>query len=719
MKSISSLFQKGVRRDSAHRYLILGLIYVLAFSVRLFSVLRFESVIHEFDPYFNYRSTIYLVENGFFKFLNWFDNMSWYPLGRVVGGTVFPGIMLTAGTLYFFLKKIVRITVHIKHVCVFMGPFFASNASLITYLFTKEVSKDYGAGLISAVMIAIVPGYISRSVAGSFDNECIAIFALILTYYLWLKAVNTGSMFYAASCALAYLYMVSSWGGYVFIMNLIPLHAFVLILVGRYSRRLYVSYTTLYILGTLLSMQVPFVGFQAVQSSEHLAGMGIFGLIQLVAAVKYVKSILGEKYFKLFLKILGFIAVSILVLFVAVGFATGYIAPWTGRFLSLLDPTYAKKYIPIIASVSEHQPTAWSSYFFDLQSLVFLYPVGLYYCFKNPSDSKIFLILYAVTSTYFTGVMVRLMLVLAPICVILGSMALSNMFKLFAYKIREYDEEIKNKNKNQANNKQNTKQKKKKKTEEKKIFNLGYIAATLMIALLTALFISYIFHSIWVTSEAYSSPSIVLAARGHDGNRIIFDDFREAYYWLRQNTAPDAKIMSWWDYGYQITAMANRTVLVDNNTWNNTHIGTVGKAMVKTENISAQVMEEHDVDYVLVLFGGLIGYSSDDINKYLWLVRIGGTVDPSIKEEDYLNSRKEFRVDSHGAPAFLNSMMYKLCFYRFWEVKTEGNRPSGYDRVRNTVMGNQNYELEAVEEAFTSEHWIVRIYKVLKKENRK
>lgn len=22
--------------------------------------------------------------------------------------------------------------------------------------------------------------------------------------------------------------------------------------------------------------------------------------------------------------------------------------------------------------------------------------------------------------------------------------------------------------------------------------------------------------------------------------------------------------MSWWDYGYQITAMANRTVLVDN-----------------------------------------------------------------------------------------------------------------------------------------------------------
>ena len=51
----------------------------------------------------------------------------------------------------------------------------------------------------------------------------------------------------------------------------------------------------------------------------------------------------------------------------------------------------------------------------------------------------------------------------------------------------------------------------------------------------------------------------------------------QAYYWLRQNTAEDSKVMSWWDYGYQITAMANRTILVDNNTWNNTHISRVGQ----------------------------------------------------------------------------------------------------------------------------------------------
>ena len=37
---------------------------------------------------FNYRSTHHLVTNGFYNFLNWFDERAWYPLGRIVGGTV-------------------------------------------------------------------------------------------------------------------------------------------------------------------------------------------------------------------------------------------------------------------------------------------------------------------------------------------------------------------------------------------------------------------------------------------------------------------------------------------------------------------------------------------------------------------------------------------------------------------------------------------------------
>ncbi len=56
----------------------------------------------------------------------------------------------------------------------------------------------------------------------------------------------------------------------------------------------------------------------------------------------------------------------------------GVIAPWSGRFYSLWDTGYAKIHIPIIASVSEHQPTTWFSFFFDLHVLACVFPVGLW-----------------------------------------------------------------------------------------------------------------------------------------------------------------------------------------------------------------------------------------------------------------------------------------------------------------------------------------------------
>lgn len=60
----------------------------------------------------------------------------------------------------------------------------------------------------------------------------------------------------------------------------------------------------------------------------------------------------------------------------------------------------------------------------------------------------------------------------------------------------------------------------------------------------------YVYHSTWTAAEAYSSPSIIMDSRRNDGTRLIIDDYREAYYWLKQNTKKDAKILSWWDYGY-------------------------------------------------------------------------------------------------------------------------------------------------------------------------
>ncbi|KRX24853.1 Protein argonaute-2 [Trichinella nelsoni] len=615
------------------------------FSTRLFSVLRFESVIHEFDPYFNYRTTRYLTEEGFYKFHNWFDDQAWYPLGRIIGGTIYPGLMVTSTFIYRILHFF-NITLHIREICVFLAPLFSSFTTLITYLLTSEFKGD-GAGLIAAGMIAIIPGYISRSVAGSYDNEGIAIFCMLLTYYFWIKAVKTGSIFWSTLCALAYFYMVSSWGGYVFLINLIPLHVLTLLCCSRFSHRIYIAYSVVYTLGTILSMQIPFVGFQPVSTK---------------------------------------------------------IAPWTGRFYSLLDPSYAKNHIPIIASVSEHQPTTWSSFYLDTHISVFLFPAGLYFCFKNLNDANIFIILYAVTSIYFSGVMVRLMLVLAPVMCVISGIAASSIFESF---LRNFSHSA------------STGLEKKSKKHENDYAWKNEVAAT-VVFILTLFFINYTFHCTTITETAYSSPSIVLSARSGRGNAIIFDDFREAYYWLRMNTPPDSKIMSWWDYGYQITAMANRTVLVDNNTWNNTHISRVGQAMSSPEDKAYEIMQELDVDYVLVIFGGLIGYASDDINKFLWMIRIGGSTEKGkhIKEEDYYSATGEYRVDKEGSKTMLNSMMYKFSYYRFGEVYTEMDKPSGYDRVRGSEIGNKKIQFQHFEEAFTTEHWLVRIYRVKAPNNR-
>ena len=74
------------------------------------------------------------------------------------------------------------------------------------------------------------------------------------------------------------------------------------------------------------------------------------------------------------------------------------------RFYSLWDTGYAKIHIPIIASVSEHQPTPWFSFFFDLHILACVFPAGLWHCIKNVNDERVFIILYAVSAVYFAGV---------------------------------------------------------------------------------------------------------------------------------------------------------------------------------------------------------------------------------------------------------------------------------------------------------------------------
>lgn len=679
-----------------------------AISSRLFSVIRYESIIHEFDPWFNFRATKYLVTHSYYEFLNWFDDRTWYPLGRVTGGTLYPGLMVTSGIIWHTLREWFSLPVDIRNICVMLAPAFSGLTAISTYFLTKEM-KDSNAGLLAAIFMGIAPGYISRSVAGSYDNEAIAITLLMATFYFWIKAMKIGSVFYGTLTALFYFYMVSAWGGYVFITNLIPLHIFVLILMGRYNHRLYTAYTTWYALGTLASMQIPFVGFLPIRSNDHMAALGVFGLLQLVAVGHYVKSKVPSKQFK------GFLMVSlslITILGVAGLFALtalGWIAPWTGRFYSLWDTNYAKIHIPIIASVSEHQPTAWPAFFFDTNMLIWLFPAGIYLCFQELRDEHVFVIIYGVLCSYFAGVMVRLMLTLTPIICVSAAIALSKLFDVYLNVVDIFKSDSSEDLKTDAKKSKSKVSSSSSASNPSKFIQL--LSKAVVLLSFTFYLVYFVYHCTWVTSNAYSSPSVVLASRNPDGSQNIIDDYREAYYWLRMNTPEDAKVMAWWDYGYQIGGMADRTTLVDNNTWNNTHIATVGKAMCSSEDVAYDILKKHDVDYVLVIFGGLLGYSGDDINKFLWMVRISEGIWPDeIHERDYFTERGEYKVDGDASKAMKDSLMYKMSYYRYTDLF---NGRDGMDRVRNqAIPASQSPELDVVEEAFTSQNWIVRIYKV-------
>lgn len=135
------------------RYAIIALAWLAGFLSRLFAVIRFESIIHEFDPWFNYRATHYMTEHGWYDFLNWFDERAWYPLGRIVGGTTFPGLMIVSGTIHYVLQSL-NISVHIRDICVFLAPIFSGLTAISTYLLTKELWNE-SAGLFAACFVAI------------------------------------------------------------------------------------------------------------------------------------------------------------------------------------------------------------------------------------------------------------------------------------------------------------------------------------------------------------------------------------------------------------------------------------------------------------------------------------------------------------------------------------------------------------------------------------
>ncbi|CDJ51085.1 oligosaccharyl transferase STT3, putative [Eimeria brunetti] len=590
----------------------LALIMLICLSTRLFPAIRGEATIYDFDPYFNHRTTKYLAKEGFSEFWNWYDDASWYPLGRPVGQTLFPGLMTTSYLIHKILSFF-GLLVNVSDVSVYLPPAFSCLTAIVVHCFAKHASGSRTAGLFAAFFVGISPAYVKTSLVGSYDNECIAIFAMLLGFYMWTRAVERGSMYSALLAAIPSAYMVTAWGGYVFLINAIAVHMVALCVLGLMTPRHQLAYVVFYVIMTALCVNIPFLNLTPLWSSEHMASHGVFVLVTVFAVVHFTSALLPKASVKhLQIWVLGLTG-ALIFLVIAILALTGKTG-WSPRSLTLLDPTYASKHIPIVASVSEHQPTTWSTYFLDLHMIIFLAPLGLIISLRR-GEGLFFIGLYGVLACYFSAVMIRLMLVLSPAASMLAGTGAS-------------------------------------------LFVTGII--------------SRLPRARSKDRGPLEEPAHIKTAKS-DGFKIPFTvalPVLLAFFWL------------------------------------------CVMAFASEETEAFAIAQDLDVDYVFVVFGGMARFASDDLNKLIWMIRIASGVYPNLQQSAFLGSRGQFTVGRDAPSALTKSLIYKLSYLHF------GKATKGFDFARKTQVDVTGIQLKHFQEVYTSENWVVRIYKVRKTDNR-
>jgi len=711
-----------------------------AYKIRLHAIEEYGPVIHEFDPYFNWRATEYLYFNGWAKFVKWFDYKVWYPLGRPVGTTIYPGMQVTA----VFLKNyILKARMSLNDICCYMPAWFGVSSSMLTGLlayecslptncredifsaflniFRKDKIKSDGIGSGSAIecgvaamaLMAIVPAHLMRSIGGGYDNESVAVTAMTLTFYLWVRSLRSNddkSFVFGALAGLAYFYMVATWGGYVFVLNMVGVHAAFLVLYGRFCNKVYWSYTLFYAIGTALAVRVPVVGLTPLKNLEQLAPCAVFLGYQVLQLSEIIIKKKGytkqtQKWLvRLQLSIVAGCAVIAFVFFVA---PTGYFGPISARVRGLFVK-HTRTGNPLVDSVAEHQPATQRAYFQYLHYLEPTAPAGFLLVLFYFGDSSSFLMLYAVVSYFFSAKMVRLILLLAPIASALGGIVVGRLMvwsyhtllpSILGTPLPSSPTPAKSGKKDFSKKKKNDTPPVEASTNSlanaiavanqtqavrvtKNLLAVFFIISTI---LLSRIFKDYC----WMMSGALSNPSIIQKAKTSDGKIVIVDDYREAYFWLRDNTPKDARVLAWWDYGYQITGISNRTTLADGNTWNHEHIALLGRILTGSEKEGYEIAR-HLADYALVWAGG----GGDDLAKSPHLARIANSVfrnmcpgDPTCRSFGFL--------DKYGTPSpkMAKSFLYKL--------------------HSNRIKPGVEADPQKFREVYRTKYGKVRIYKIL------
>ncbi|KAF5221643.1 hypothetical protein ECC02_005355 [Trypanosoma cruzi] len=694
---------------------IIALAIYRAYSIRMISIRVYGWIIHEFDPWFNFRASEYLDEHGWDAFFHWYDYMSWYPLGRPVGTTIFPGLQITSVLIRRALSML-GVSMTMNDVCCLIPAWFGSVATVLAALLAYETWGSFSGAAMTAGLFAILPAHLMRSMAGEYDNECIAMAAMLLTFYLWVRSLrNAGSWPIGVLTGLAYGYMVSTWGGFIFVLNMVALHAAVCVfadwLRGRYDASLLWAYSLFFVVGTAVATRVPPVGWTPFKSLEQLMALLVFIFMWALHFSEILRRradvpICSTKALRIRARVF-MITCGVLVLAAALLAPQGYFGPLSSRVRALFVQ-HTRTGNPLVDSVAEHRPSSGGALWRLLHLCCPLWLIGMISQIllgeKENLRANTFMIWYSIMVFYFGCRMSRLILLTGPVAASYSGRVIGGLMD-WAIRLLFWTngESMKSKGSPTIRSKKlekkghlpnnNERSLQKRFQDAANLWPHG-VRVTIAILVFAALLFnpmarSYNEDSIKM-AHTLSNPRLMWYSMTEQNTPVLVDDYYVSYLWLRNNTPADARILAWWDYGYQITGIGNRTSLADGNTWNHEHIATIGK-LLTSPVAKAHLLIRHLADYVLIWTGS----RAEDLMKSPHMARIGNSVYRDIcPGDDPLCSNFGFEdYDlSRPTPMMRMSLLYNL--------HVSGEHPS-------PAIDNM-FRL-----AYRSRHGLVKIYKVM------
>ena len=597
--NIASLRPRLSRRKALEAS-TLGMILVLAVIVRVIRV-RWGPYMDAYDPLFQYRVTEYVVKNGYAAWFNWHDTLSWYPMGRDIAHSSYPGVPFSAAFVYQLLH-ILGFKVTVYNVCLYFPVLMGAITCVIIYFLGKDLGGG-SVGLFSAFFLAISEAFISRTALGFFDTENIGVFGMAATVFFFLRSIYgnkplTKRVAYAVGAGLFLGYLFASWGAARYVIGLLTLFLVVSLLLKLFDRRYLVSYGITMIVGFVIALFVPKLGMKFIQGVESMI---VFTLIVMLAIYEFAKERLEERRV--------FILMGALLLLLVVGVFTleslGVVRPIGAKFRRVLDPRGVTK--PLFISVAEHKRSVWTSFFGSFGLTFTLGMLGSYFALKELDEKRLLGALFFASSVYFAGSMSRLALILSVPAALMASYGLKELMTPFIGLSRQSGDTRRRRRRSTAFGVNR---------ELAIVFSIFIFVATLP--------------TFWGTAESsYRPTSLASSAVPALLGGSYPQDWLQALVWMRDNLPEDAIVVSWWDYGYWIEAMANRTTLADGSTSNRTQIGNIGTIMMYNQSGSLPLLERYGATHVVVFYSFNPGnpqqqWPFGDNVKWSWMVQIGG-----------------------------------------------------------------------------------------------